>query len=196
MARRRWGRFGLTLPELLIVVAVLAVMLGVLLPALRHARAAAHRTACLDHLRAIGSAVNRVVSDRGGRFPEARYLDTPFVYPADDPPLTVALIGQLRGPADVFGCPGDAGALYALCGMSYFYHFALSDRLVSQLGATYAFNHTPATMPVLWDCDNVTLPTETGERAIPRFHEVRCALYADGHAGPIEDRRTPLFHQR
>jgi len=187
---------GFTLPELLIVIAVLTVMLGVLLPALTHARAVAHRTECLDHERAIGLALNRAISAGDGRFPDARYLSSPIPYPGDDPPLTVALIGYLRGPANVFHCPGDEGYLYPLCGMSYFYNFTVAGRPVEQLGMTYGFNRTPATMPVLWDCDNITLPTETGEVDVPRFHEVRCALYADGHAGPIEDQDTPLFNER
>jgi prepilin-type N-terminal cleavage/methylation domain-containing protein len=52
------GRPGFTLPELLVVVAIVGVLLGILLPALARARDAGRDAACLAHLRGVGQLVH------------------------------------------------------------------------------------------------------------------------------------------
>lgn len=51
------GRTGFTLVELLVVIAVLAIIIALLLPAVMHARESARRTDCQSRLRQVGLAL-------------------------------------------------------------------------------------------------------------------------------------------
>jgi len=57
VALHRFRRRGMTLVELLVVVAVLAALVALLLPAVQSAREAGRRTACMNNLRGIGCAI-------------------------------------------------------------------------------------------------------------------------------------------
>ncbi len=65
--RPRRGGFGLV--ELLVTMAVIAVLLGMLLPALGRARESANRAKCLSNLRQLALAFTMYLNENKSRFP-------------------------------------------------------------------------------------------------------------------------------
>ena len=181
-------RTGLTLVEMLVVVAILATMLGVLLPALNRARDLAARTKCQQNLLTIGVALDEFAKDHGGRFPEARPLARPVPFDREqDASLSVKLMGHLRASANVFHCPGDEAYLYQYCGMSYYYSPAVSGRKRSSRAGSLS------QWAVLWDADNTELQVQDQRIEVPPFHDRRNALFADWHVEQASEGQTPLY---
>ena len=68
-------RRAFTLVELLVVIAVIAILSAMLLPALAHSKASAQRTACESNLRQLGMATEIYLGDNAGLF--FKHCDAP-----------------------------------------------------------------------------------------------------------------------
>ena len=120
-------RFGFTLIELLVVVAVIALLISILLPALRGARDLAKRSACLSNERQIATAWQLYFNEYDDRFLQAMNANKnfgggqgthPIVVPPLGPnhpilkPLNPFLGLELVVPldqAEAYRCPADDG---------------------------------------------------------------------------------------
>lgn len=122
--RRKLPPSGFTLLEILVSIAIVAILISILLPVLGHARDAGYRTVCAGNLRQVGVAYQAYLHDHS-RFPKAdlspdwRYGGVEFL--GDDRVATInsdrpinpyisdrlpTEAGELVG---LFRCPADRG---------------------------------------------------------------------------------------
>ncbi len=150
MTPRRSRPAGFTLVELLIVIAILAILAGLLLPAFAQAKSRAQRAQCQSNLRQIDLGTAMYANDYNGRMPVAapQELGGPAGrVPESDPWLPARMFGGALAAEDrplnsylgtpaVFHSPNDRGeplwwfdtapyqaraTCYELYGSSYFY---------------------------------------------------------------------------
>jgi prepilin-type processing-associated H-X9-DG protein/prepilin-type N-terminal cleavage/methylation domain-containing protein len=127
----RWHRLkkdaGFTLVELLVVIGIIAVLIGVLLPALSKARQQSQATACLSNMRQLGQALVMFSQEHNGFLPKGWYNNRPVTTPPADTNSIAAeagasdswrypypflgwdyvLLGYIKNGKQVFQCPSD-----------------------------------------------------------------------------------------
>ena len=118
----RGGRRAFTLAELLVTVAILALLISLLVPYAGRAMEKARLTACRKHLRNVSVGLAAYLDDHDDALPVAEQLDNPH---AD-------LLGSLCGPyvaGEDFYCPSqtDPRLCYSqdnldACSIGYFYY--------------------------------------------------------------------------
>jgi len=191
-------RRAFTLVELLVVMAVLAALAGLLLPALRSAVNSARRTTCLGNLGQVGMGFQSYLQDAGEVFPAA-----------DDPvsanPMFWLWMGRGWRPLlapylaepKVFWCPTDTGAVAKFETTSYAYSMAFyhsPEQINSMTTAAATYSNPQPTIPQR--LARVRLPGQkvlagewtSNHRAAPgdngwwNWSGARNMLFVDGHA--------------
>lgn len=118
---RQLGLFrAFTLIELLIVIAIIAVLAAILFPVFLSARKRAYRTACAANLKQIGLAVTLYAGDNDERLMPGHLLPVPDPVTGDDSAgWAGAANGYARAPR-VFVCPTDGDAARTDGGVTFF----------------------------------------------------------------------------
>lgn len=160
-------RRGLTLVEILVVVAILGLLLGIGVPSFRLVKANARSALCAGKLREIGIGLNQYFADHGMAFPEL--VPARESREEDAPALDNALVEYFPDEI-VFQCPADHGDFFERTGSSYFWNSLVNGQKTSNLKLLGMKGH-PSGIPIVSDKEN--------------FHEdvgdSVNVLYADGH---------------
>jgi prepilin-type N-terminal cleavage/methylation domain-containing protein len=121
---RALRRRAFSLLEVLIALAIIAILVSVLLPALVHARRLSQSAVCSSNLRQLGSAFTTYVAEhrhfpKADSTPEWRYAGIDFAGPQRAPllsanrPLNAFYTDRLPNPGSAFApnfrCPADRG---------------------------------------------------------------------------------------
>jgi prepilin-type N-terminal cleavage/methylation domain-containing protein/prepilin-type processing-associated H-X9-DG protein len=202
---------GLTLVELLVVVAIIATLMAILLPSLGRARVAGQRTVCLSNLRQVALGFDHYRADYGDVYPAAQdpVSTDPFYwlwmgrgFRRFVGPYLVEDIG-VENPS-VLVCPADRTPAdrFERTSFAYsmtFYHHP--DR-IDAMGSP-ADTYTNASAPQGQRSTDVRTPAAkilagewTSNHAPAKddngwwnWAGTRNFLFADGHAAPIAARR-------
>lgn len=120
---------GFTVVELLVVVAILAVMAAVAIPAVSPAIERSRSAKCLGNLRQIGAAVLQYAADNDYRFP-AIETEPPSLPPeVENPGTALEKLGPYGVVRETLICPSDAARNknYEAHGLSYLFSPVVED---------------------------------------------------------------------
>lgn len=196
------ARCAFTLVELLVVIAMVAVLVGLLMPALGRSKSSGFNAACVNNLRQLGIATRLYADDNRERLPSAEILPTMPVNPAKPLPRICDILANYAarsasgstnasGGATVFKCPGDRVGRFAAEGSSYEWNASLNGHRIDETRTDTAFlllekgnlsagvtNFvvvlSPDTVPMLLDYENFhPRPPKSGKNVV----------FMDGHVG-------------
>lgn len=196
-----------TLVELLVVIAVIGILAALLLPALAHVKAEAHRTACISNVKQINFGVLMYVHDNADTLPT---LPVPNPYPngaafffKEMMKHYVGLSGPPTNGDRLFICPsetsspsdGSPSRAYVVDFSDYYFNgWITGARLsnIAQPAKTALITEYPACVGYSWHHPQAfTLRVNNWEGAAPFLHSafndgLNEMSFADGHINYIK----------
>ncbi|OGV40069.1 MAG: hypothetical protein A2020_13805 [Lentisphaerae bacterium GWF2_45_14] len=122
-----------TLIELLVVISVIAILAGLILPAVKNSADQSKKTKCMNNLKQIGILVNGYVSAYNGRLPTAVRIGAD-----ENDPLSIPNILS-PDSKKIFECPADTKEKYDAktyakrYGTSYEWDIWFNDRKIEEI---------------------------------------------------------------
>lgn len=139
-------RRGLTLVEIMVVIALVGALAGIAYPVIGGFREGAQRASCMNQLRGLGAAVEGYLSDYGGFFPDLEAgRQSKF---GGSQVLEEVLIPYVGGPED-FHCPADHED-YEKSGSSYFWNHHVSGIRRSRV-IIFGMDSRESQIPLIFD---------------------------------------------
>lgn len=172
-SRREEGEAAFTLIEMLVVIAVIALLAALLLPVLSKGKEAGRATACVSNLHQIGIALQLYVDGNHNLLPvmRDRPSDTNAISTNALPSPDMVLRAEL-GNTNVLRCPSDNQNIFEETGSSYSWNSLLNGESAERL-TVLGMNFDPHAIPVFFD--------KQGFHAARGPNKAVNYLYADGH---------------
>jgi prepilin-type N-terminal cleavage/methylation domain-containing protein len=194
---RTTKRFAFTLVELLVVVAIIAVLAALLLPAFARAKRKADNITCISQLKQLGVATRLYAEDNSAKLPAAEYLPSNPTNPKQPLPRICDLLASYTGrvaatnaSGPLFRCPNDNAQFFEAEGSSYQWNASLNGQRID-FGENNRFQGVIVSNGVvLWQTNGViTHAVETTPLLLDYddFHSRspqpgKNVVYMDGHA--------------
>jgi prepilin-type N-terminal cleavage/methylation domain-containing protein len=205
-AKKCLARAAFTLIEMLVVIAIIAILASMLLPALAQSKERARRVSCTSNVKQIAMAMKMYVDENNGNYPP-RMPDAPAgsaAYPCKPcrqadwrpyaMPYLVATTNMTNSTSSVYACPADIGIPSAIAADPFNSLDPRPPRLANYYGSSFCFN---VVMTRLGKEAAVLQPVDTFMGAeIWSWHQamaindfkgkttrpIRVAYFCDGHA--------------
>jgi prepilin-type N-terminal cleavage/methylation domain-containing protein/prepilin-type processing-associated H-X9-DG protein len=161
-----------TLVELLVVLAIIAILAALLFPAVTRAKESGRGAACISNLRQIGVALQVYVDENQQRLPVMRDRASVVDTNAPSLPSVERVLRDQLGNTNVLRCPSDRIQVFEQTGSSYSWNSLLNGQRAEDL-KVLGMSFDPHAIPVFFDKES--------------FHAARGPkkevnyLYADGH---------------
>jgi prepilin-type N-terminal cleavage/methylation domain-containing protein len=143
---------AVTMLELLVVLAIIAILAGLLFPVMSKMRNSAEKTACLSNLRQIGAAALLYAAEHDQTLPVIEPSPAhPMLEPEDGARPLKEVLAPYGINDEVAKCPSDAKGpkFFASEGTSYFWYYFLNGRKLTSLSDEETIS--PSSMPLAAD---------------------------------------------
>ncbi len=166
-------RRAFTLVEMLVVIAIIAILAGLLLPAISKGKEAGRGAACLSNLHQIGLALQMYAGENNNKLPVMYDALVSTNTPPTNTQSTVDIVLKTQlGSTNVLRCPSDKEDWFHKTGSSYSWNSLVNGQDADHLkvlGYDFDAHH----IPLFFDKEKFHAGRGTGK-------EVNF-LYADGH---------------
>ncbi len=169
-----------TLIELLCVIALIALIASMAIPAFQNARQRTDGITCMSNLRQIGASLNNYIAQNDGRFPEVEPDPNHPIYPTSDGVKGLFKTLESYGVTEpIVRCPADMKTFkyFEKTGSSYEWRPYIDDELFTNpqiLTPRGQFTRPLSKIIVCMDVERVHEPQ--GD-----YRSKKNYLYADGH---------------
>jgi prepilin-type N-terminal cleavage/methylation domain-containing protein/prepilin-type processing-associated H-X9-DG protein len=163
---------GFTLIEILVVMAIVAILASLVAAGWQRSQRYARATTCMQNLRQIGVALARNVSENDGVFPTMMMARAST---AENVPVIDTVLRPYIQDARVFACPDDPKNLAQTTGTSYLWNTKLNGQRLASLSVSFLAMdpiNDPSRIMVMGDKEGFH----------PNLENKLNVLYADGHA--------------
>ncbi len=154
------------------VIAIIALLAGLLLPVVSRAKEAGRSTACLSNLHQIGIALQMYVQDNNNHLPVMRDCASRTNLPPNSLPSPDTVLSNELGNLKVLFCPSDRQQLFEQTGSSYAWNSLLNGQNADHF-EIFGMNFNPHQIPLMYDKEAFHIAR--GDKKGVNY------LYADSH---------------